>query len=262
MEWISRPAAGLPSPILHADPDTPGPGRALINDTTSTAARGAQTLARGLRILGVLRDAPDGLSVAELMRALDLHRAIVSRLLATLEDERYVERTESRRYRLGPELIALGKAVRSDLRDLASTVLRSLAEQVGATAVLVVRDGDHAVVISVVEPLHTDLRLLFRLGSRHLLSQGAEGMAILAGNPAAPGERLEVTQARQSGYVVTAGEIMPGTWGLAAPVRTGRRCEMSIGVIAAQALDERATATSVLEATQDLADRLSLGDQL
>jgi DNA-binding IclR family transcriptional regulator len=234
-----------------------------MNDTNDTApARGAQTLARGLHILGALRDSPDGLSVADLMRILDLHRAIVSRLLATLEDERYVERTDSRRYRLGPELIALGKAVRSDLRDIASMVLRRLAERVGATAVLVVRDAGHAVVISVVEPLHTDLRLLFRLGSRHLLAQGAEGMAILAGNPAIPGERPEVTQARRSGYVVTAGEIMPGTWGLAAPVLTGPRCEISIGVIAAQALDEEATALSVLEATRDLADRLTLSGEL
>jgi DNA-binding IclR family transcriptional regulator len=225
--------------------------------------RGSQTLARGLSLLRALREAPEGLSVAEMVRVLDLHRPIVTRLLVTLEDEGYVERTETRVYRLGPELIALGSAVRSDMRELAATLLRKLAEQVSATVVLVVRDGDQAVVISVVEPLHTDLRLHFRLGSRHLLRQGAEGMAILAGNPPARGERSEVAQARQSGYVVSAGEIMPGTWGLAVPVVTaGDRCEMSVGVISAQALDELKTARLVREVTDELGHRLRLGGEL
>ncbi|MEO5901553.1 MAG: IclR family transcriptional regulator [Ilumatobacteraceae bacterium] len=225
--------------------------------------RGSQTLARGLSILGALRDAPQGLSVAELVRQLGLHRPIVTRLLATLEDEHYVERSGSRAYRLGPELIALGKAVRSDLRDVAHTTLRTLAEQIRATVVLVLRDRDHAVVISVVEPTSTDLRLSFRLGSRHVLRQGAEGMAILAGNPPLRGERGEVAAARQAGYVVSSGEIMPGTWGLAVPVRTSDGpCEMSIGVIAAQALDEPAAARLVQHAAYELGERLSLTDDL
>jgi len=209
-----------------------------------------------------LRDAPDGLSVAEIARALDLPRAIVTRLLVTLEEKRYVERMSSRSYRLGPELIALGKAVRSDLRDIAATVLRDLAEQVGATVVLVMRDGSHAVVISVVEPMNTDLRLSFRLGSRHLLHQGAEGMAILAGNPPVDGERREVTAARRTGYVVSAGEILPGTWGLAVPVGAGDSCAMSIGVIAAQALDERMICQRVTDAANELASRVGLSGEL
>jgi len=226
--------------------------------------RGSQTLARGLSILSELRDAPDGLSVAELARALGLPRAIVTRLLATFEQARYVERMGSRSYRLGPELIALGKAVRSDLREIAATVLRSLAEKVGATVVLVMRDGDHAVVISVVEPLHTDLRLSFRLGSRHRLHQGAEGMAILAGNPPVRGERPEVAE----GYVVSAGEILPGTWGLAVPVALApvalapATCAMSVGVISAQALDEHDTAALVTEAVSELVARISLSGEL
>jgi DNA-binding IclR family transcriptional regulator len=194
---------------------------------------------------------------------LGLHRPIVTRLLATLEDQRYIERSPSLLYRLGPELIALGKAVRSDVRDRAARILRELAEETRATAVLVVRDANHAVVISVVEPTHSDLRLSFRLGSRHLLAQGAEGMAILAGNPPLRGERPEVAAARLSGYVVTSGEIMPGTWGLAVPVSDGTgHCELSIGVIAAQALDETKTANLVGAASKDLAGRLGLGHDL
>jgi DNA-binding IclR family transcriptional regulator len=220
--------------------------------------RGSQTLARGISILSALRDAPDGL-----VRALGLPRAIVTRLLTTLEGARYVERTGSRTYRLGPELIALGKAVRSDLREIAATVLRGLADTVGATVVLVMRDADHAVVISVVEPMRTDLRLSFRLGSRHLLHQGAEGMAILAGNPPVPGEREEVTEARRSGYAVSVGEILAGTWGLAVPMAlVPGAATMSVGVICAQALDERKTAALVAGAAHELVERVSLSGEL
>jgi DNA-binding IclR family transcriptional regulator len=234
-----------------------------VESTRPDTPRGSQTLARGLSILRALRDSPEGLTVADLVRALDLPRAIVTRLLATLEDEHYVERSEARTYRLGPELVALGRAVRSDLHDIASRLLRDLAEEVSATVVLVVRDQDHAMVILVIEPLHTDLRLSFRLGSRHLLEQGAEGMAILAGNPFEPGERAEVTEARRTGYVVSAGEILPGTWGLAVPVVViPQRCDMSIGVIAAQALDESTTAELVMAASRDLAGRLGLSGDI
>lgn len=231
--------------------------------TEQRRERGSQTLARGLSILEALRDAPDGLSVAELIRVLGLHRTIVTRLLVTLEDARYVERVEGRAYRLGPELIALGRAVRSDLREIASTVLRDLAERLRTTVLLVLRDSEHAVVISVVEPADADLRLSFRLGSRHLLSEGAEGMAILAGNPPARGERKEVTTARRCGYAVSVGEILQGTWGLAAPVLgPDGRCEMSVGVIAAQALDEGPTARLVREATERLSRRIDFSREL
>jgi DNA-binding IclR family transcriptional regulator len=238
-------------------------GGNMENKKQIDSRQGSQTLGRGISILSTLRDSPDGLSVAELVRALGLPRAIVTRLITTLEEARYVERTGSRTYRLGPELIALGKAVRSDLREIAATVLRDLAEKVGATVVLVMRDGDHAVVISVVEPMHTDLRLSFRLGSRHLLPQGAEGMAILAGNPPAPGERKEVTEARRSGYAVSAGEILAGTWGLAVPLAlVPGAATMSVGVICAQALDEASTAALVAGAAQELVERVSLSGEL
>ncbi len=63
--------------------------------------------------------------------------------------------------------------------------------------------------------------------------------------------------ARRSGYVVTTGEIMPGTWGLAVPVSGGAgTCELSIGVIAAQALDEAKTSDLVRTACRELSGRL------
>jgi DNA-binding IclR family transcriptional regulator len=63
--------------------------------------------------------------------------------------------------------------------------------------------------------------------------------------------------------VVSAGEILPGTWGLAVPVVViPQRCDMSIGVIAAQALDESTTAELVMAASRDLAGRLGLSGDI
>lgn len=219
--------------------------------------RGAQTLARGLEVLTALRDEPAGLSVADLVRVLGFPRAVMTRLLVTLEDGGYVERANGRAYRLGPALISLGQAVRTDLTEAAATILRELAEHVGATVVLVVRHRNDGVVVSVIEPTQAQLRLLFRLGSRHPLRQGAEGMAILAGNPPLAGERAEVTEARRRGYAISQGEILAGTWGLAAPVpgRAGR-CDLSVGVIAATALDAEVTAKLVVDAASRVAVRV------
>jgi len=72
-----------------------------------------------------------------------------------------------------------------------------------------------------------------------------------------------VAAARRLGYAVSVGEIMPGTWGLAVPVTSApSTCAMSVGVIAAQALDEQGTAGLVTEAARELVARVSLSGEL
>ena len=63
-----------------------------------------QSLARGLRILDLLSQAADDLSVTELADALKVDKASASRLVSTLAQNGFTERdAKSRRYRLGPE---------------------------------------------------------------------------------------------------------------------------------------------------------------
>jgi DNA-binding IclR family transcriptional regulator len=158
---------------------------------------GSQTLERGLRVLRVLADHPDGLSVTDLAAALETNRAGVYRLLGPLLEQRLVARGEDGRHRLGAGLVELASQVRPRLQEAAARELRPLADALRATTALTVRDGD---------------------GLRHPLDRGAAGLAILAGGPALPGERLEVAAARDRGWAATAGEILPGAHGVAAPV--------------------------------------------
>ena len=170
------------------------------------AAETSQTLDRGLHVLRVLAESPDGLTVTELSGRLEVNRTVVYRLVSTLEQ--HATRPARRRGRLfvGLGVLHLACAVQPLLRDLAMPVLRALAESVGSTAHLTVADGDEALALAVVEPSWTDFHVAYRVGSRHPLAQGAAGKAILLARRSAP-------------YAVTSGELQTGARGLAAPVR-------------------------------------------
>ena len=52
----------------------------------------SQTLSRGIRILEVLADARESLTIDQVARRLDVHRSVAYRLLRTLEDHGLVAR--------------------------------------------------------------------------------------------------------------------------------------------------------------------------
>jgi DNA-binding IclR family transcriptional regulator len=204
-----------------------------------------QTLDRGLRLLELLADAPDGLPVAHLAATLDVHRAIVYRLLATLAGHRLVHRGEDGRYRLGTGLVRLARGVAPRLQAAAMPELGRLAEDVGATATLTVADGDEAVALAVVEPRNTLIHVAYRPGLRHALELGAPGRAILIGRPASAADSPAVTRGRRRGYVVSRGEIQPGASGLAAPVPGA---DASVGVVSLVDLGEEVAARVIAAA--------------
>ncbi len=214
-------------------------------------SQGSQTLARGIEILELIAEVPGGLTVPEIAARMSLDRAIISRLIKTLEERGYVKRDLGRRFRLGSRVLQLARSVKYDLRDAAGPILGDLADALGASVILLIRDGDEAVVIEVVEPTQVSLDLSFRLGSRHPLAIGAEGMAILVGGPPLRNERPEITAGRTAGYVVSAGEVHEGTWGLAAPINVGTSvAQASIGVISIRPLPEHDTAALVMDAAK------------
>lgn len=217
----------------------------------------SKTLDNGVRVLQALARHPGGLSMSELARAVSVHRTGVYRLLGTLSRHGLVAQNTDGRYRLGLALIELSGAVRPDVRAVAQAPLRELAEETGATAFLSLLDGHDVVSALVVEPLHADAHVAYRVGTRHPATLGSAGLAILSVRTAQPAERAEVAEARQRGYSVSQGELQRGAWGLAAPVRprTGQT-EASVGVVALQPLDEQQVAGLVLDAAQVIASHL------
>ncbi|WP_244931146.1 helix-turn-helix domain-containing protein [Nocardioides sp. W7] len=187
---------------------------------SSSRTVGSQTLARGLRALQLVASTPGGISVQEVASRLDVHRSIASRVLTTLADFKMIVRGPDARYRVGAGLATLASGVHTTLRDLAEPVLQELARATRATVALLVVEGDEAVALSVVTPPDAAYRIVFQPGSRHPLERGAAGLALLAAGPPRPGEPEGVAVARTQGYAITFGEVEPGAYGVAAPLRS------------------------------------------
>lgn len=225
--------------------------------TASSSGSSSQTLERGLRILAVLAESPEGMSVTELSRALDTHRAGVYRLLRPLLDHRLVDRAGTTRYRLGLGLTELGSKVRPRLQQVATPELQRLADELNATVALTVREDDEAVVLLVLEPRSSDLHIAYRAGLRHRIDIAAPGLAILAANPPLPGERPEVEMARRRGWSRSSGELLTGATGVGVAITTGlNEPDAAISAVWIAERDEEAVARLLLRTARILSSSL------
>ncbi|MCF7547472.1 IclR family transcriptional regulator [Pseudonocardia sp. WMMC193] len=205
-----------------------------MDEPGSTSNDRAKTLDRGIRVLKLLAVADESLSVAAIAAELGLHRQVVYRLLGSLEEHGLAQKASTGRYRLGFGAVTLAGAWMPRLEESLRPVLRDLAEACSATAFLMAEEAEDAVALLVVEPVNTQFHLSFRAGSRHPLTRGAGGVAILAGHPQSPDDPPEVRAARTAGIAISKEQVTSGTLGVAAPVRlhSGLGSIASIGVIA------------------------------
>ena len=219
---------------------------------------GSQTLERGLRVLRVLADHPEGLSVSELASALDTHRAGIYRLLGPLVDQRLVVRGEDGRHVLGAGLIEQASRERPRQQEVAVAELRGLADDLGATTALTVRDGEEAVVAAVVGPRNVDMHVTFRPGLRHVRDQAAPGIASLAGLPPREGEREPIRTARSRGWSQSTSELLPGATGVGAPIVVpGHECEAAITAVWTDGRDPEGAAEAVVRSARSIASALA-----
>ncbi|MFE5240374.1 MULTISPECIES: helix-turn-helix domain-containing protein [unclassified Streptomyces] len=182
-------------------------------------AVGSQTLARGLHALELVARQPQGLAVQDLAQRLGVHRTIAYRILVTLAEHHLVVKAADGRYRAGSGTVTLARGYAAGVREAALPVLRRTADELGATLALIAAEGEEAVAVAVVEPLSVDYHLSYRVGSRHPVGTGAAGLALAALRPPARGESPEVVQAREQGYAQTFGQVEPGAYGVAVPLR-------------------------------------------
>ncbi len=213
------------------------------------AAETSQTLDRGLRVLEVVAQSPEGLTVTELAAMLGIGRTVVYRLVVTLEQHALVRRSTDGRCRLGLGVLAFGRQLQPVVRDTALPALRLLADAVGATAVLTIVDGPDGLAAVVVEPARSDLHVGLRPGARQPLENTATGRAILAARTMA-GRPLEPP------WVVTTGDGPQGAYGLAVPIPGVPGLEASVGVLALRELPEQEVGQRVARAAGEIARAL------
>ena len=206
--------------------------------TDAAALPASQTLSRGIRILEILADAREPLSIDEVARRLDVHRSVAYRLLRTLEDHGLVTRDGAGRIQLGARMAALAAGVAHDLQAEALPELTAVANELGTTCFLVVLDHDECVTLVSVEPRHAVASVAQRPGTRHPVTVGAPGKAILAVLP--PGEwpgdvsdrlRDEVTDAAARGFATSHDEVIPSLRSVSVPLTVRGRRPSAIAVV-------------------------------
>lgn len=205
----------------------------------------AQTLDRGLRLLALVAERPEGVSVSDAASMLGVGRTVVYRLAATLVEHGLLHREGSGPLRLGIGILALARHAQPLLSRAALPVLHGLAEELGATAHLTVEDAGEALALIVVEPSWTAMHVAYRTGSRHPLDSAAGGQAILAGRRG------------EAHWTVSTGGFQPGAHGIAAPVVGVDGLAASIGVVSFTPLDPDSTGPKLQQAARTLAQRLA-----
>jgi DNA-binding IclR family transcriptional regulator len=206
--------------------------------TTDAAATPSQTLSRGIRVLEILADAREPLSIDETARRLGVHRSVAYRLLRTLEDHGLVTRDAAGRIQLGARMAALAAGVAHDLQAEALPELTAVANDLGTTCFLVVLDHEECVTLVSVEPRHAVASVAQRPGTRHPVTVGAPGKAILSvlaptSWPAEVSDQLrdDVTDAAAHGFATSHDEVIPSLRSVSVPLVVRGRQPSAIAVV-------------------------------
>jgi DNA-binding IclR family transcriptional regulator len=141
---------------------------------------GVQVLARAAAVLRSAHGHPEGLSLAEISRAVGLPRSTVHRLAVALGREGLLEPAgPSGRLRLGPEITRLAQGGRPDLREELRPYMATLASALSETVDLAVLEGQRMRFIDQIPAVHR-LRAVSAVGAAFPLHCTANGKAVLA----------------------------------------------------------------------------------
>lgn len=201
-----------------------------------------RSVERAVRILSSLDDEHPERSLSEIAQATGLHKATTHRILMTLLNCGFVDRTAGgEQYRLGLRMVGLGLGVldRLDFRQEALSQMERLMERFQETCDLGVFDDGQVLMLEVVHGKHA-LTIASRVG-RHLPAHCTSGgKALLAFLPAEVVEpvldaplvaytentitstarlREELDVVRRRGYAVDNEEFEAGIRGVAVPIR-------------------------------------------
>ncbi|WP_405217810.1 IclR family transcriptional regulator [Agrococcus sp. Ld7] len=215
-------------------------------------ASGSQTLSRGLTALSLLAD-HGGQSIQSLAGLLGVHRSVAYRLVRTLEEHRLVVRDAAGMLSLGPQLVVLARDVEHDLQSASLPHLQQLADELGATAFLAVRDGDDAVTLVTAVPRGVNASVAQHPGHRHPISLGAPGVALQSMLSDATWRELghdesmhpEVERVRTRGFAVSANEVMQGITSIGAPIRARGTTDAAVAVVTVGEPDTNALGEAV-----------------
>ncbi len=214
-----------------------------------------RAIARAIDVLNVFSHGKNKFSLDEITRETGLSKPTTFRILATLQQCKYVvlDPVEGR-YRLGSVFLSLGAAALGSvsLKGIAKPHLASLRDELQTTVLVGTIMDDMLVYLDKVE-CDGPVRLAADIGLRRDPPNfGMLGMTLMAYLEEGEVQRLlgsarlkaftdnsitttknyldRLQEIRSQGYVVEFGEAIEGVWGVGAPVRnSGREVVAAVG---------------------------------
>ena len=202
-----------------------------------------QVIERMMKLLDVLADYHDPVSLKQLALETGLHPSTAHRILAAMAVSGFVERADPGTYRLGIRLLELGNVVKSriNIRSAAMPQMQALHEKIGESVNLGVRQGDDIIYVERTSSGRSSVRVVHLVGARAPLHVTAVGKLYLAedskeslkdyarrtGLPGATPTSItslaalerEIDRVRRHGVAYDNEEIEQGLGCVAAPVR-------------------------------------------
>ncbi len=150
--------------------------------TSSESKSSIQVIERMTKLLDVLAQAADTVSLKQLTLASGLHPSTTHRILTALIADRLVERVDQGSYRLGMRLLELGNLVKSRLsvRERALPLMRDLHASIGEAVNLSVRRDDEIVYVERTSSGRSMMRVVNIIGARAPLHITAVGKLFLS----------------------------------------------------------------------------------
>lgn len=249
---------------------------------TAEKSENVRAVGRALDILLAFKEDAPELSVAELIKRVDLSRPTLYRLLYTLEEQGFlVSFGEPQRFRLGPSVARLAYVWNGtlELKVVAQPVLQRLWEQTEETVALFVWQGNMRLCVAEL-PSPQPLSFRRGVGYTERIARGASGRAILAfanltqeqlGSylQGSEGElkklKTELATTRGRGYSTSHSELIPGAVAVAVPFfdRSGHVAG-SLGVfgpdVRMNAARQKHAASLLLQESRRLSESLGFDD--
>ncbi|WP_075183115.1 IclR family transcriptional regulator [Pantoea sp. 1.19] len=153
------------------------------HDAKKEKPMGSQSLFRGLQLIEILSNFPNGCPLAHLSELAGMNKSTVHRLLQGLHSSGYVTQAPSAgSYRLTTKFIAVGQKALSSLNviHVAAPHLEQLNLEVGETVNFSSREDDHVILIYKLEPTTGMMRTRAYIGQHMPLYCSAMGKIFLA----------------------------------------------------------------------------------
>lgn len=199
------------------------------------------SVSRALAILQFLAAQEVGVSLTDIVVATEIEKSMVSRILATLEGEKYVIRNNSGQHFLGLKFVSMGilQLELTGLFRLCLPILQKIADESGELVQLAIANGDGLHYIAKADGKDR-VRVQPRLGTRAALHATAVGKIWLASLPEEAALKLalnagleahtdntittveklraELSRVRRNGFALNHAETFTGVKGIAVPV--------------------------------------------